>query len=237
MDLEKIYLQGVEAFQKQPPAFNDAFIFFEQAATQGHSKSQYNLGQMFYKGVGTKQDLDAAFYWHEQSAKNGIDAGMYETGYEYGNRGDATNALKWLTKSANSGNILAQSFLGHLYGGFVTSPFNVKQDFNKSAHFLEGAAKSGDAKSQFRYSALLLDGKGTPKNEAMALHYSKLAADNNYPDALYTTALMYFNGFGTEKNHDLALYYAEKAMKKGDSEASKLVKHIKSKKKKLFGLF
>nr|BAL43214.1 hypothetical protein [Photobacterium damselae subsp. damselae] len=27
MDLEKIYLQGVEAFQKQPPAFNDAFIF------------------------------------------------------------------------------------------------------------------------------------------------------------------------------------------------------------------
>lgn len=49
------------------PDFAETF----ELAKNGDTASQYNLGRMYYEGVGTEKDIAKAVYWYTKSAANG----------------------------------------------------------------------------------------------------------------------------------------------------------------------
>ena len=50
--------------------YNEAAKYFRQAALQGHSLSQYELGMLYKKGLGVAQDYTEATRWLKQSMKS-----------------------------------------------------------------------------------------------------------------------------------------------------------------------
>lgn len=52
-------------------AFAQNFLEIKEKAAQGFAKAQYNLGLMYFKGEGVKQDFSQAKLWYEKAAAQG----------------------------------------------------------------------------------------------------------------------------------------------------------------------
>jgi TPR repeat protein len=59
--------------------------WYEKAAIQGDSDSQYNLGVMYANGEGIKQDYLKAKEWYEKAAIQGHPYSQYNLGVMYAN--------------------------------------------------------------------------------------------------------------------------------------------------------
>ncbi|SHO56358.1 J domain-containing protein [Vibrio quintilis] len=83
------------------------------------SQAQYQLGQMYQRGEGVKQDAAQAFYWIEQAAENGNPQAQAEVAEAYvtgnGTPPDNEQAVYWLTLLATNGHTSAQTRLGQLF--------------------------------------------------------------------------------------------------------------------------
>jgi len=81
-------------------------------AGRGHANSQYNLGQMYYKGLGVPQDYAEAATWFRRAADQGfVDAqlnlgAMYHNGQ--GVPRDNVQAHLWFNLAAAQGNAQAR---------------------------------------------------------------------------------------------------------------------------------
>ena len=61
------------------------------------------------------------------------------------------------------------------------------------------------------------------KDDAHAVVYFQLAAENGYPEGMYNLATMYDNGFGIKPNRKFAKQWFEKACEAGFEEACKIL--------------
>ena len=78
----------------QQRAINEVIRLWQAAADQGHSKAQFNLGQMYQNGDGVTMDDKKAFEWYTKSAEQGYAGGQYSLGYMYRNSKGVTKDLK-----------------------------------------------------------------------------------------------------------------------------------------------
>ncbi|RZT35504.1 Sel1 repeat-containing protein [Cupriavidus agavae] len=119
-ELGFLYLNGNSAVPKAPDA---AFGWFEKAAAGGSVVSQCMLGDFYKRGLGgVKQDYARAFRWYRKTASTDDRCApksqfelyaSYASGNGVGkNFGEAT---RWLKKSAEAGNPVAQATLGRAY--------------------------------------------------------------------------------------------------------------------------
>jgi TPR repeat protein len=88
-------------------------------ANNGDAGSQYFLGHMYAKGLGTPQDYTMAAFWFTKSASQGHSHGQFALGILY-DRGwgvseDLASALKWYGHAADQGMAMAHNNLGLLY--------------------------------------------------------------------------------------------------------------------------
>ena len=78
-----------------------------QAAEQGNAKAQYNLGVMYDKGLGVRQDYAQAVQWYRRAAEQGhaqaqvLLGVMYENGQ--GVRQDYAQAAQWYRRAKEQG--------------------------------------------------------------------------------------------------------------------------------------
>ena len=56
-----------------------------QLAEQGYAYAQFNLGVMYEKGQGVRQDYAEAVKWYRQAAEQGLAAAQYNLGAMYHN--------------------------------------------------------------------------------------------------------------------------------------------------------
>ena len=96
-----------------------AFEWNTKAANQGYAGAQYNLGLMYHKGHGVRQDYQKAVEWYTKAANQGIAEAQHNLGVMYdegqGVRQDYQKAVEWYTKAANQGIAEAQFNLGLMY--------------------------------------------------------------------------------------------------------------------------
>jgi TPR repeat protein len=78
-----------------PAAFSD----FEQAATAGLSRAQFNLASMYESGIGCEKNLEQATIWYEQAADAGLDAALGALRRLKKARGRETQPLKGICTS------------------------------------------------------------------------------------------------------------------------------------------
>lgn len=96
--------------------YYNAMKEFKDSAELGDARSQFALGEMYFKGFGVPEDQDKAAQWFVQAAEQGSHAGQQRIGYLY-SVGTATFprdmvlAYMWTLLSANQGNGVAQSNL------------------------------------------------------------------------------------------------------------------------------
>ena len=84
------------------------------------------------------------------------------------------------------------------------------------------AAHSGDAKAQYDLSAAYLEGKIVPADIMKSIEWLKKSADNNYPEAMFELAIMYFQGLASdttgvivEKDDEKGISFMKRAAEKG----------------------
>ncbi len=125
--------------QKVLAEFSDtgiaSFQLTQSKANQGDADAQFNLGLLYYTGIGTPQDTRYAIYWYTKAAEQGhVNAqyklgSLYHDGYGKEVRKDLKLAVYWLTKAAEQGLVNAQYSLGHMYEYDDEPPQDYKQAF------------------------------------------------------------------------------------------------------------
>ena len=91
----------------------------EEKAINGDIEAQFNLGFMYAKGQGVRQDYQKALEWYEKAANQGDTKAQYNLGFMFnkgqGLRQDYRKAAEWYEKAANQGHTKAQFNLGIMF--------------------------------------------------------------------------------------------------------------------------
>ncbi|EPO5170121.1 tetratricopeptide repeat protein, partial [Acinetobacter baumannii] len=89
-----IYKDGIDTSVD----YTKALSLFKQAANLGSNSAQFNLGIMYFKGQGVKQDFTEARKWFERAYQTGenIDAAYTLAGMYYEGRGGSKDIEKAL---------------------------------------------------------------------------------------------------------------------------------------------
>ena len=97
-----------------PPPFAET----KAKAEAGDADAQFNLGVMYYQGLGVEQDFKEVVKWYQKAADQGDVEAQYNLGVMYyqglGVEQDFKEAVKWYQKAADQGDAIAQYDLGNV---------------------------------------------------------------------------------------------------------------------------
>ena len=158
-----------------PANANDAANFNAMIvlANKGDAEAQYHVGMMYNNGIGTQQDPRQAFEWFQKSTASNDPLGAYKLGCYYDGQGagivatDPTEALKYKLVAAKAGYMLAQYDVALIYGR--------QENFEEAFKWSKMAGDQGYPRALYHLSGLYFQGKGAPKDLALAYAYFKLS--------------------------------------------------------------
>ncbi|MGD2056151.1 MAG: tetratricopeptide repeat protein [Gammaproteobacteria bacterium] len=100
-------------------ANEERFDSEKKRAENGDTESQYELGNMYAKGIGTPIDHEQSRQWYQKAASQGHIKAGYKLGLIFhegsGVRKNSKTALGWFRQAAEKGYAPAQYYLGKLY--------------------------------------------------------------------------------------------------------------------------
>lgn len=119
------------------------FSTTEISAARGEVDSQFDLGNMYEKGIGTRIDYKQARDWYEKAAAAGHTKASFSLGLMYhegtGIKRNNKTAFKWFSDAAGQGSTPAQYYLGKLYA----SGSGVRKNYATALEWYSRAADGG----------------------------------------------------------------------------------------------
>ena len=99
--LAEFYILG----EVVPQNFQKAVKWYEDAADEGDSQAQVELGYLYFTGRGVEQDFSGAFKWFKKAALNNYNMAQYNMGIMWytgsgTDRSDLARAYAWLSIAA-----------------------------------------------------------------------------------------------------------------------------------------
>ncbi len=117
--LEQQFQQGFEAITRED--YQTAFKLWLPLAEQGNASAQFNLGNMYRRGQGVKQDNFEAVKWYRKAAEQGNAKAQVLLGLAYllgkGVQFNKSLAKEWLGKACDNGDQQGCEFYGKLNRG------------------------------------------------------------------------------------------------------------------------
>ena len=160
-----------------------ALKLYIRAANRGDSEAKYIAGGMYYKGFGTKKDINKAFTYLYDAALDGNSTpesqkllGQFflqgsNVPKNYG------EALKWYLLAAENGDRDAQSELAFLY---YTGRAG-ERSFEKAFYWYEKSAYQGLAVAQYSLGVMYYSGTGVENSDILQSYgWFSLAASQNH---------------------------------------------------------
>jgi uncharacterized protein len=95
----------------------------------------------------------------------------------------------------------------------------LRGDYEKARKDIEFLAHGGEARAQFDLGLMYDQGQGVPQNDAQAMHWYGLAAEQGEPRAQYNLGLMYLNGQGVRPDLVKAYYWVSLSANRGNGHA------------------
>ncbi len=146
-----------------------AFGHWLPLAEAGDADAQYNLGNLFDRGLGRPEDDATAQRWYEMAAAQGVVEAMVNLGliHELGRAGmarDPAEAARWYERAGEAGNALAQYKLGEMYSTGTGVPL----DHARAAEWYERAVRQNLAAAMFRLGTLYAMGQGVELDASIA---------------------------------------------------------------------
>lgn len=133
------------------------------------------------------------FLWGGVSLANQNDL---ENGLEASNNGDFELAMSLWMPHAQSGNPIAQFYVGSLY----RNGEGVDIDYLEAARWFKLSADNGEWVSQSNLGQMYYLGQGVDQNYKTAAYYFELAATQGDPKSQHNLAHMYQSGLGIDKD-------------------------------------
>ena len=190
-----------------------AMVLYEESAKQGYAPAQYMMG--WYEKDSTK-----AFKWYKLAADQGNIAAIYMVGIAYqGGKGvekDTVEAIKYFYQAAMGGDTKGalSNLIAHYIGG------DVPQEYYSAC--LKCFLKYSDIDwVQSELGNICQKGIGVEKDEAKAVKWYTLAAEQGHGISLYKLGECYEEGIGVEKDISTAMNYYEMSAKR-DVRAAKI---------------
>ncbi|MEJ2137006.1 MAG: tetratricopeptide repeat protein [Desulfofustis sp.] len=119
------------------------FSTTEISASRGEVDSQFDLGNMYEKGIGTRIDYVQARHWYGKAAAAGHTNASFSLGLMYyegsGIKKNNKMAFKWFSDAARQGSTPAQYYLGKLYA----SGSGVRKNYATALQWYSRAADGG----------------------------------------------------------------------------------------------
>jgi TPR repeat protein len=173
---------------------------WEKLATENDPAAMTNLGIMYEKGVGVKQDVKAAETLYLRAANLGYAQAQFDLGNLYYNGvgidRDYKQAGRWYMAAAMSGHLRAQYYLAQMY----ENGEGVKADNVNALKWYLKAADGGLPEAKYVIGRKLLNGEDIKEDHPKAIPYLQDAADAGVPHARAWLGIAYLNGWGTPKN-------------------------------------
>ncbi|HUL13170.1 MAG TPA: tetratricopeptide repeat protein [Methylococcaceae bacterium] len=133
---------GVEAVARRD--FVAALKEFKPLAERGDVAAQVNLGNLYMKGLGVRQNYDEAARWYRNAAEQNEPMAQSKLGilyyYGLGVAQDYAEAGRWFLKAAGHGDAGAQTALGSLYALGEGLP----RDYVQAYYWYSLAAEQGN---------------------------------------------------------------------------------------------
>jgi TPR repeat protein len=135
-----------------------------ELAKSGDTEAQFNLGVMYYKGQGVRQNYTEAMKLFRKAA-------------DHGN----TEAQNYL-----GGHAEAQNYLGVMY----YEGQGVSENYPEAIQWFRKAAYKRHAEAQFNLGIMYDNGEGVPLNVVKAYIWYSLASGNGYEQAKENLAIL-----------------------------------------------
>ena len=192
--------------------YSKAFFFYTKAASNGNILAQNNLGNLYFQGLGTKQDYKKALKCYIAASKgknkNAVCSLGYMCKYGLGTKKDFKKAFILFQKANQLNSTLAPFYLAEMY----EKGEGVKQNYPKAYSYYKKASTLGHKKYAFyKLGCFCRDGKGIEKNISNAIDYFIQSADYDCTPAQNALAYLY-----AEENIKLedAIVLINKALRK-----------------------
>jgi len=181
--------------------YKGALAIWQPLADNGDAAAQFHIGYLYAKGLGVERDYGIAKIWYKKAAKQHHPSAAYHLGGLYlhgsGVKKNLKTAAHWLGVAGLRGHTKAANNLSQLY---MTGGDGFAKDDNHALSWLMRAAKGKDAVAAFNLGSRYLQGIGVYKDEAQALIWYRVAADQYLPEALNDLAFMFSRGKGGVSN-------------------------------------
>ncbi|KAI9206442.1 uncharacterized protein BJ171DRAFT_473443 [Polychytrium aggregatum] len=116
---------------------------FEQLARDGHSDSQFWIGECYDRGLGVLVNESTSLHWSSEAASQGNSYGQWTVGYsclnESGSNEARTRAAAWWKKSSEQGNRYGQCWLGVCY----SNGYGVTKNIDTAVNWFRKSADNG----------------------------------------------------------------------------------------------
>lgn len=184
-----------------------------------------SLGYLFYTPSDTKLKFDNDLEKIKLEAARGDAKSQMTVGtFCLLRDGKIEEGLKWIRKSSDQGNPVAQCFLGVCYfeGNFL------EKDTDKGIEFYRKAAIQGYQPAQGRLADCYLFGWTVKKDQLEALKWYHLAALQGNTVAMNNIGSIYLHGEGVKEDYTEAFKWFQKAAMAGNEGAQLTLGHMLS---------
>lgn len=179
----------VGIYAKNEGRYAMALTAFEPLIKLGYAPAQYEVGDMYYHGLGVKKDLKKAAELFELAAKQGNAEAQFTLSTFYAEgiavKKSAKEAAKWVSKAANLGLAAAQFNLATIY----ESGEGLNFDYKKAFYWYTQAAEQNYILAQYNLALMYASGSGTKKDVFMSYVWNTIAGQNGYEDAVKSRAI------------------------------------------------
>lgn len=205
------FLRAKELGHEKADKAIERVSWYSMATDQGDRSAMYNLGRCYQNGTGVPKDIEKAFEWYTQAAKQEHADAQYELSCIYLNREDRETELHWLRLAADNGSDKAMTRLGYYYGiGEI-----VEKDLNRAFQLYIKAAEKGNKIAQYDVGLYYQNGYSVEKNTEKAIEWYTRSAKQEYSDAQYKLSCIYLE----RKDRETELYWLRLAADNGYNDA------------------
>lgn len=201
---------------------DEAYALWLPLAEAGHAESQYNIGLMTARGMGTPVDLPASLAWLRKAAAGKFRAAVVELGLRfhrgtYGVEKDQEAALRHFLDAAELGDGAGAYHAGRmLYFGE-----EVEKDLPRGLDLLVQAAQAETPviAAQAMLGRIYMGNAGIPSDHRQARYWLEQAADGDDRSAQHDLAVLYQHGRGGPRDLRKARAWYERAAQQGHAGA------------------
>ena len=189
-----------------------AFQLFQQSAKGGHTAGIAWTGFMLEQGEGVEADFDEAVNYYQQAAEKEDGWAMQRLITLYFTNRDGTfdneEMEAWLWRAAEEGSPKFKLYAVVWLSLQVKRP---EEEVARILAWLDGLIEQGNSEAMFIRGGLAWKGILVPYLDRMvAMKWYEMAADQDYPAALYHVARCYAFGVGVERDPEKARHWRDR---------------------------